>query len=68
MGELEQMKEEILDRLHKIAGVCSVCKKKRCGHTSTTLPAVLKTDDVLRAINYDNHYAEEAKKEEREGD
>jgi hypothetical protein len=53
------VKEKILDRLHKLVGICNVCGKKNCGHTSTNLPNVLKTDDVLRAINYDNYYGDD---------
>ena len=52
-------KEAILDRLHKLAGICNVCGKKNCGHTSTNLPAVLKIDDVLKAINYENYYGDQ---------
>jgi hypothetical protein len=53
-------KEEIINRLHKSAGICMTCKRNNCGHGgSTDLPNTLPTDDVLRAINLDEYFFKE---------
>ena len=49
------VKEKILHRLHRLEGVCDHCGKRECGHAgNTSLPAVLNTENVLKAIGYDN--------------
>lgn len=53
----ETTKIHVLDRLYKRASFCSFCGKKDCAHEGNRhLPTTLKLDDVLFAINLDNHY------------
>lgn len=47
-----QIKEEILDRLHDLCGV------KNAGGYASQLPRTLNTEDVLKAINLDNYFDE----------
>jgi len=56
--ESNETKEKILERLHKLASRCMICGKKKCPHSGRVLPKSLKTDDVLRAINYENYFWE----------
>ena len=52
-------KEVIVNRLHKLIGVCSTCGKHGCLCGSSTLPAIIATDVVLRAINLDEYFFRE---------
>jgi hypothetical protein len=59
MMESNETKEKILERLHKYSAHCIVCGRKKCAHSSRKLPSFLKTDDVLRAINYEDYFGED---------
>ncbi len=48
-----QIKEAILFRLHDAVGICNVCGQRDCAHTSTRLPVVMDTDEVIKAIDLD---------------
>lgn len=49
-----EVKEAIVTRLHKRAGICGHCGKKKCaGKILTQLPARLNLEDVLWAISFD---------------
>ncbi len=54
------VKENIMNRLYKRIGICAFCGKPQCAHDGNQhLPDVLNLDDVLRAINLDNHFGED---------
>lgn len=53
MSEYE-VKEEILNRLHKRVGECMTCGKQGCGHGSNTmLPSHIWLEDLIWAIDLD---------------
>ncbi|MGD9157201.1 MAG: hypothetical protein PVG39_02220 [Desulfobacteraceae bacterium] len=54
-----EIKNKILERLFETSSHCSICNKRSCPHSSRTLNATLKVDDVLRAINLDEYYFKE---------
>ena len=50
-------RERIVSVLHDLSGLCSHCGETQCRHgSSTNLPGRLNLQDVLRAINLDNHF------------
>ena len=52
-----QTKEIIVNRLYEKAGICGHCGERRCPDAGyRKLPDTLNTDDVLQAINLDEHY------------
>ena len=55
--DINEERERIVTRLHELAGRCSFCGEQGCPHDGNTdLPGTLALDDVLRAINLDNHF------------
>ena len=62
IATMDEAKELILQRLHKSSSICTFCRKHSCKHEGNReLPGTLNTDDVLRAINYGEHFFKEAK-------
>ena len=51
-----EVKEQIVARLHKRVGICMHCGCRNCAHSNTELPTSLDRGDVLWAINLDNHF------------
>ena len=54
-----ETKKVILERLFKSTSICMCCSKKDCPALNRELPNVLNTEDVLHAINLNEHFYKE---------
>ena len=54
-----KIKTKIIKRLHKTSGFCVSCGKKGCGHHNTILKGKIHFEEVLKAINLNEHFYKE---------
>jgi len=59
--EINEVKQLILSRLFTSSSICMCCSKRDCPALNRELPNTLDTDDVLHAINLNEHFFEENK-------
>lgn len=54
MIKTNELAEKVVNKLHELAGYCGHCGKKKCAGRAqySKLPTMLKTDDVLAAIEH----------------
>lgn len=58
-----EVRERIVNRLHARCGICNHCGKKQCAGKAgnSRLPLKVNVEDVLWAINLNNHYGRESR-------
>ena len=52
-NDIQAFKDDVIEELHRLEGRCGHCGKKDCGgkKSYSTLPGVLKTENVLDVLN-----------------
>ena len=59
--EMNEVKQLILSRLLISSSICMCCGERDCVALNRNLSTVLDTEDVLHAINLDEHFFKEDK-------
>lgn len=57
--EMNEVKQLILGRLFASSSICMCCSKRDCMAFNRQFPNALNIDDVLNAINLDEHFFKE---------